>query len=471
MYDATETIAAIATPAGVGAIGIIRVSGAEAVEKVNSIFPKKDLTLAKTHTLHYGTIAHKNEIFDEVLVSIFISPNSYTGEDSVEISCHGSQYVLQKMMELLSKIGVRQANPGEFTMRAFMNGKLDLSQAEAVADLIASETKAAHHTALTQMRGGFSNTIKVLRQRLVDFASLIELELDFAEEDVEFANRNQFLDLLTELKAETEKLASSFKLGNVIKSGIKVVIAGRPNAGKSTLLNTILNEERAMVSEIPGTTRDTIEDTLIIDGICFRFIDTAGIRNTADVLENMGIGRTMDKLNDADLILYLFDVNTLSPAALEEDLQFLPQGKTIIALGNKIDLMETPPNPLKGASAMNNLSSNWDTKSPLGDLGVIFISGKTGINIPQLKEEILRCMNLGKVDADQTIVTNIRHYHSLMKVLESLTQITNGLQTNLTTDLIATDIRTALYHLGEITGEVTNDEILGNIFSRFCIGK
>jgi len=305
-----DTIAAIATPQGVGALGIIRISGENAIEVVNLIFPQKDIASLKSHTAHFGPLFYKNELIDEVILSIFKAPHSFTGENSVEISCHGSSYILQRIMEVLIDIGVRPAKPGEYTMRAFLNGKMDLSQAEAVADLIAAESSAAHKTAMDQMRGGFSIQIKELRRQLLDFASLIELELDFVEEDVEFADRKSLLHLLDVIFSEVRKLADSFRLGNVIKSGVKVVIAGRPNAGKSTLLNALLNEERAIVSEIPGTTRDTIEDVIAIEGIKFRFIDTAGIRESSETIERIGISRTLEKIQEADIIIYLYDINT-----------------------------------------------------------------------------------------------------------------------------------------------------------------
>jgi tRNA modification GTPase len=451
MYKPADTIAAIATPSGIGAIGVIRISGEEAIHKANLLFPKKDLLKAKTHTLHFGPLEHEGFLLDEVLLSVFKAPNSYTSENSVEISCHGSPFILQKVMEVLMEIGVRPADSGEFTLRAFMNGKLDLSQAEAVSDLIVSETEAAHHAALFQMRGGFSNRIKDLRGRLLQFTSLIELELDFAEEDVEFANRELLSKLLDEIEQEVQKLAESFKLGNVIKSGVNVVIAGRPNAGKSTLLNNILNEERAIVSEIPGTTRDAIEDVITIEGIRFRFIDTAGIRSTTDELENIGIGRTLEKLKEAQLIIYLFDVNTISVEGLQQDIDSLPTGKIIIPVGNKIDLLKGQLEKFKEDA--------------------IFISGKKNENIDALRSELIRNLNIETKQTNDPVVTNIRHFNALQRILSSIKSVKSGMASNMTSDFLVIDIRHALHEMGEITGEITTDEILGNIFSKFCIGK
>jgi tRNA modification GTPase len=357
-------------------------------------------------------------------------------------------------MESLLEEDIRLAEPGEFTLRAFLNGKLDLSQAEAVADLIASESEAAHQAALTQMRGGFSNKLKTLREELLHFASLLELELDFAEEDVEFANRAALLQTLSDISAEVSRLASSFSLGNVIKSGVKTVIAGRPNAGKSTLLNALLEEERAIVSDIPGTTRDTIEDVITIEGIQFRFIDTAGIRSTEDTLENIGIQRTYEKLNEAQLIIYLFDVRELSAAQLQSDLDSLPQDKPLLIVGNKID------------RANDDYIAEFS-----GFTDVIYISGRSGQNLEALKKKLVQAIDWSGLQPTDTIVTNVRHYRALQHILNSIQQAATGLTDGLPTDLVAMDIRHALQYMGEITGEITNDEILGNIFSKFCIGK
>jgi len=452
-----DTIAAIATPPGIGALGIIRISGLDAIEKATFLFHNKKLTEVQSHTLHYGPLAYKNEIIDEVVVSIFRAPHSFTGENSVEITCHGSPFIIQKIMEILAEMGVRPAQPGEYTMRAFMNGRMDLSQAEAVADLIAAESGAAHKTALQQMRGGFSNQIKELRRQLLDFASLIELELDFAEEDVEFADRKTFVNLLNIIEYEVKKLADSFRLGNAIKSGVKVVIAGRPNAGKSTLLNAILNEERAIVSEIPGTTRDTIEDIIIIEGIKFKFIDTAGIRESTETIERIGISRTLEKIKEADIIIYMYDINITTEEILKEDLATIPDGKKVIIAGNKADQ----------SSIIN------DQLSMINYQWSISLSAKTHQNLESLKSMLIKSLDLDTElqSSNNTIVTNVRHYNSLINILKAIESLNEGLRNNITTDLLAADIKTALYALSEITGEITNDEILGNIFGKFCIGK
>ena len=453
-----DTIAAIATPPGIGALGIIRVSGHNAIEVLNTIFPKKDLTKVKSHTLHFGALVYEGHILDEVLLSVFKGPQSYTGENSIEISCHGSPYILQRVMETLVQLGIRPAGPGEFTMRAFMNGRLDLSQAEAVADLIASESEAAHRVAIEQMRGGFSLKIKELRAQLLQFASLIELELDFAEEDVEFANRDKLSALLKETETEVEKLATSFQLGNAVKAGVNVVIAGRPNAGKSTLLNKLLNEERAIVSDIPGTTRDTIEDILVIEGIRFRFIDTAGLRKTTDTLESIGIGRTHDKMREAHQIIYLFDVNTLNEDELNHDLQNLQEEyglDRILVIGNKID---------------QDAGDTYAMRYKAADK-YYFISGKEGIHIDGLKKRLVNSLDLPINRLNDPLITNIRHFHALNGILNAIHNIQQGMALGITTDFIASDIRIALHQMGEITGEITSDEILGNIFSQFCIGK
>jgi tRNA modification GTPase len=454
-----DTIAAIATPNGIGALGIIRISGTDAIEKVNLIFAGKDLTNAKSHTLHYGSVVFEDKLIDEVLVSVFRAPHSFTGENSIEISCHGSPYILQKLMEVMLFIGIRPAEPGEFTLRAFMKGRMDLSQAEAVADLIAAESEAAHRTAMQQMRGGFSHMIGELRQRLLNFASLIELELDFAEEDVVFADKKLMSNLLQEIYAEVKKLAESFRVGNVIKSGVKVVIAGRPNAGKSTLLNALLNEERAIVSEIPGTTRDTIEDVMVIDGIKFRFIDTAGIRDSIETIEKIGIERTFEKIKEADIVIYLYDINS-TVAELKKDSDFLEgeiRTKNIISVGNKADTAAD--------AAIKKVQGIFDGNN-------VIISAKEGLNIETLKKMLISMLELpGYIKSDETIITNIRHYNSLINILKAINQINEGLESGITGDLLAADIRSALHSMSEITGEITSDEILGNIFSKFCIGK
>ena len=473
-----DSIAAIATPPGIGALGIIRISGHDAISKANILFPKKDLNEVLSHTLHYGPMVFDNELIDEVIVSVFKAPHSFTGENSVEITCHGSPYILQKIMEALVNIGVRPAQPGEYTMRAFMNGRMDLSQAEAVADLIAAESGAAHKTALQQMRGGFSNQIKELRQQLLDFASLIELELDFAEEDVEFADRKTLVKLLDIIEKEVKKLADSFRLGNAIKSGVQVVIAGRPNAGKSTLLNALLNEERAIVSEIPGTTRDTIEDVIVIEGIKFRFIDTAGIRESFETIERIGISRTLEKIKEADVIIYLYDIITTSEEILNKDLATIPEGKKIIVAGNKADQLSII-NDQSGIRSQGSGVSNRDaqiySREPSGSnfKFQISLSAKTGQDIESLKKLLIEILDLETElqSSNDTIVTNVRHYNSLLNILKAIESLKEGIRNNITTDLLAADIKVALYSLSEITGQVTNDEILGNIFGKFCIGK
>ncbi|MBC8489000.1 MAG: tRNA uridine-5-carboxymethylaminomethyl(34) synthesis GTPase MnmE [Bacteroidetes bacterium] len=468
-HDKTETICALATPHGSSAIAIIRISGPKSIEVCEKIFKAKNkkikLSKVNSHTIHFGNILKDLIVLDEVLVSVFRAPNSYTGEDSIEISCHGSAYIQQKIIELLIKNGLRLAKPGEFTLRAFLNGKFDLSQAEAVADLIASHSKTSHELALNQMRGGFSNKIKQLRQQLVNFASLIELELDFSEEDVEFADRKELKNLLTNLKIEISALLDSFKLGNVLKKGIPVAIVGQPNVGKSTLLNAILNEERAIVSEIPGTTRDAIEDTIIIKGVSFRFIDTAGLNDSTDKIEKIGIERTYEKIDQAKIILYVFDVSKTNYEEIKITLQEfkdhidqLPEGlsqdKKFILIANKTDLLVEAP---KGFRSMVEMEC-------------IFVSAKRKENINLIVESLSKYVESENI-TDATIVSNTRHYEALSKSLEAIESIEKGFSEGLPSDLIAIDIKTALHHLGEITGEITTNEILDNIFSKFCVGK
>ncbi|WP_396141110.1 tRNA uridine-5-carboxymethylaminomethyl(34) synthesis GTPase MnmE [Flavobacterium sp.] len=462
-----ETIVALASPAGAGAIAVIRLSGTGALTIAEQVFQsvsEKSLSKQKTHTIHLGHIVDEGKVFDQVLLSIFKNPHSYTGEDVVEISCHGSTYIQQQIIQLLLRKGCRMAQAGEFTLRAFLNGKLDLSQAEAVADLISSDNEASHQIAMQQMRGGFSNEIAKLREELLNFASLIELELDFAEEDVEFADRTQFSELLTRIEFVLKRLIDSFAVGNVIKNGIPVAIVGEPNVGKSTLLNALLNEERAIVSEIAGTTRDTIEDELVIGGIGFRFIDTAGIRETKDVVESIGIKKTFEKIEQAQVVLYLVEsrkskVESVLPQ-IEEIKQVHPE-KPIIIIFNKIDLLTDIE-----ISEITNVLSTFDFR-----LSTIFISAKNNIGINELKNQLLSFVNTGALRNNETIVTNTRHYDSLLKALEEIQKVKFGLQSNLSSDLMAIDIKQALYYFGEITGEVTNDELLGNIFANFCIGK
>lgn len=458
-----DAIVALATPSGAGAIAIIRVSGEDAITIGNSVFKSikgKDLASQKSHTLHLGHIIDHNKTLDEVLVSIFKGPHSYTGENTIEISCHGSTYIQQQIIQLLLRKGCRMADPGEFTLRAFLNGKLDLSQAEAVADLISSDNEASHQIAMQQMRGGFSNEIAKLREELLNFASLIELELDFAEEDVAFADRTQFHELLNRIEFVLKRLIDSFAVGNVIKNGIPVAIVGEPNVGKSTLLNALLNEDRAIVSEIAGTTRDTIEDELVIGGIGFRFIDTAGIRETQDYVESIGIKKTFEKIEQAQVVLYLVDGCQLMVDGLEslnveiEKIKNQYPLKPLITVINKVDKIS--------AEKLEIINHQTST---------IFISAKNKTGIDELKNQLLSFVNTGALRNNETIVTNTRHYDSLLKALEEIQKVKFGLQTNLSSDLMALDIREALYHFGTITGQVTNDELLGNIFANFCIGK
>jgi tRNA modification GTPase len=466
-----DSIVALATPSGAGAIAVIRISGQDAITIGNTVFKSikgKDLTQQKSHTLHLGHIVDNQKTLDQVLVSIFKGPNSYTGENTIEISCHGSTYIQQQIIQLLLRKGCRMANAGEFTLRAFLNGKLDLSQAEAVADLISSDNEASHQIAMQQMRGGFSNEIAKLREELLNFASLIELELDFAEEDVEFADRTQFHELLNRIEFVLKRLIDSFAVGNVIKNGIPVAIVGEPNVGKSTLLNALLNEERAIVSHIAGTTRDTIEDELVIGGIGFRFIDTAGIRETDDHVESIGIKKTFEKIEQAQVVLYLVDGSGLSVDGKLETL-LLEVGKTrnqfplkpIIVIINKKDLIS----PEEISIIDKKLTTNNQ------QLTTIYISAKENIGIEELKNQLLSFVNTGALRNNETIVTNTRHYDSLLKALDEIQKVKFGLETHLSSDLMAIDIKEALYHFGMITGQVTNDELLGNIFANFCIGK
>ena len=457
-----DTIVALASPSGVGAVAIIRVSGPKSIDTVAAVFQSikdKDLRKQKTHTLHLGYIKDGDKIIDQVLVSLFKGTNSYTGEPTVEISCHGSSFIQQQIIQLLLRKGCRMATAGEFTMRSFLNGKMYLSQAEAVADLIASDNEAAHQIAMQQMRGGFSNEIAKLREELLNFASLIELELDFSEEDVEFADRTAFRDLVSRIQFVLKRLIDSFAVGNVIKNGIPVAIVGEPNVGKSTLLNALLNEERAIVSDIAGTTRDTVEDELVIDGIGFRFIDTAGIRETKDVVESIGIQKTFEKIEQAQLVLFLVENSHTEDMEgmmreIEEIKNKYPQ-KTLLVIMNKMDLLDEVQ--------ISNL------KSQIPNL--ILISAKQKIGINHLKEQLLSLVNTGALRNNETIVTNTRHYDSLLKALEEIQKVQYGLDMNISADLMAIDIRQALYYFGEITGQVTNDELLGNIFANFCIGK
>ena len=456
-----DTICALATPNGIGAIGMIRLSGSEAYKITSTIF-SKDLSNVKTHTTHFGTIKTNEELVDEVLVNVFEQGKSFTGEESVEISCHGSSYILQKVLTLLLENGCRLAAPGEFTQRAFLNGKMDLSQAEAVADLIASQSNSAHQIAMKQMRGGFSSELKDLRDQLIHFASLVELELDFAEEDVEFADRTELNSLVNNVLEYIQKLAKSFELGNAIKNGVPVAIVGRPNAGKSTLLNALLNEERAIVSDIAGTTRDTIEERIIINGIDFRFIDTAGLRDTDDHIEKMGVERALEKVDQSTIYIYLFDMNALTEAEVQEDLNQLPSNTPRIVIANKSDIISNEKGLDFNNSSINELSSNNI---------LIQISAKQKDSLELIKESLLEIIDADQLNSDDVIVSNARHYDALIKTITALEKTKNGLETGITADFIAMDIRQAMYELGTITGDISTDDLLGNIFSKFCIGK
>ena len=468
--NTNDTICAIATANGIGAIGLIRVSGNKSLEIVSAIF-SKSLVEKQTHTVHFGIILSENkDIIDEVLVSIFHQDKSFTGEESAEIACHGSPYIQQQIMRILLQNGCRLAEPGEFTMRAFMNGKMDLSQAEAVADLIASQSKNAHTIAMKQMRGGFSNELKEIREKLINFASLIELELDFAEEDVEFADRTQLKLMVKEVLLYIQKLAKSFELGNAIKNGVPVAIVGAPNTGKSTLLNTLLGEDRAIVSNIEGTTRDVIEETLNIDGIVFRLIDTAGIRESVDTIENLGIERSLEKINQAQIVVVMSDfsekgseveghasMDTWTAKEWIEKLQAEHPDKKFVLVGNKADLRQ---------NEKQNENDGQSEKIPF-----IPISAKKGLGIDVLKKWMVNQLTENFDIANDTIVSNLRHYEALKKTEVSLQKAQEGLHSLTTSDWIAMDIRQAMYDLGTITGDISTDDLLGNIFSKFCIGK
>jgi len=455
-FHITDTIVAVATASGVGAIAVIRLSGPEAISITNGVFKGKDLSKQASHTIHFGTIRDEDKVLDEVLVSLFVAPHSYTKENVVEISCHGSDFIVQQIVKLLLKQGARLANAGEFTKRAFLNGQFDLAQAEAVADLIASDSALSHDVAMKQMRGGFSQEIKRLRGELVHFASMIELELDFGEEDVEFADREQLRSLIGNIQRIIRQLLKSFELGNVIKNGVPTVIVGKPNAGKSTLLNKLLNEEKAIVSDVPGTTRDFIEDEINIEGITFRFIDTAGLRETTDKVEAMGVERTMQKLSQSSLIIYLFDITEVTAAEVQAELDRLnPKKLPLVAVANKID--QAPPEKIQRFESIE---------------GLVTISAAEGAHLEELKQALVEKVNLGKLNTQsQTIVTNLRHVDSLNKTYAALNDVLNGLALGISNDLVAADIRRALYSLGEITGEITTDDLLENIFTKFCIGK
>lgn len=448
-----DTIIALTTPHGVSALAVIRLSGADAIKITDKVFVGKKLEAQPTHTVHFGTIGIDKPI-DEVLVTVFKEPNSFTKENSIEISCHGSPVIVREIIKLFLQHGVRLAEPGEFTRRAFLNGRFDLAQAEAVADLIHAETDNARQAALNQMRGGFSKEIKHLREELIHFSSLIELELDFGEEDVEFAGRSDLRNLILKIQSYLARLISSFEQGNVIKNGIPTVIAGKPNAGKSTLLNALLNEERAIVSDIPGTTRDVIEDEMILDGIAFRFMDTAGLRDTSDTIEAIGVSRTRESMKKAALILYLFDLASTTQAEMEkEEAEVKALGIPYIKVGNKVD------------AASPALLTKIENQN------FVFISAATQKNLDDLKEAILNQVKISTVKQGDVLVTNLRHFQKLTETQDALTRVLQGLDTGITGDFLAMDIRQSLHHLGEITGQITSEDLLANIFSKFCIGK
>lgn len=459
-----DTIVALATAQGSAAIAIIRLSGSQAIALVESFFyapggqTQKRLQDKAGYTIHFGVLKYDNTIIDEVLLSLFKAPHSYTGQDSVEISCHGSTYIQQQVLQLFLQHGARMAEPGEFTMRAFLNGKLDLSQAEAVADLIASNSAVSHQVAMQQMRGGFSSKIKVLRDHLINFASLIELELDFSEEDVEFADRSDLKQLVASISGVLQKLLHSFEVGNVIKNGIPVAIVGKPNAGKSTLLNVLLDDDRAIVSEIPGTTRDVIEDEMVIDGVLFRFMDTAGIRTTTDVIEQIGVNKAFEVIKKSAIVIYLFDAHELSSGDLQLEIELLKEHigtSQLVIAANKIDI--------ENEADLQAEFANFED--------VLYLSAKTQKNTEQLKQRLVSLFDSRTVNATETIVTNARHAESLRKAYDALQNVTRGLNEQLAGDLLALDIRYALDELGSIVGAVTNADLLESIFTRFCIGK
>ena len=453
-----NTIVALATPSGAGAIAIIRLSGKDAITIAAEVFNSirgKELSKQKSHTVHLGNIVDGNRIIDEVLATVFKNPNSYTGENVVEFSCHGSSYIQQEIIQLLLRKGCRMATAGEFTLQAFLNGKMDLSQAEAVADLIASDSKASHQLAIQQMRGGFSTEIEELRIQLLNFASLIELELDFSEEDVEFANREEFQKLIKKITVLLKKLIDSFATGNVLKNGIPVAIVGRPNSGKSTLLNSLLNEERAIVSNIAGTTRDTIEDEITIGGIRFRFIDTAGLRDTTDEIEKIGVERALEKLEKSSIYIYLFDSTEMSVVEVKKELDSFTTNSKQLIVANKIDKASK-----EEVAAINN-----------SDFSFLTISANSKDSLGTLTNSLLDIAGIEALNSNQLMVTNSRHYDVLIKSLEEISKVQEGIDNHLTGDLLAIDLRQALYFLGEITGQVSNDDLLGNIFANFCIGK
>ena len=453
-----DTICSISTPQGIGAIAIVRMSGPQSFAIAQPLF-SFDFSELKPSVAKFTELKEHDQLIDQVVVVKYAAPHSYTGEDMVEISCHGSTYIQQKILELLIGHGCRMANPGEYTMRAFMNGKMDLPQAEAVGDLIDSQSEASHHLAVNQLKGAFSARLKALRTQFVEFASLLELELDFSEEDVQFANRERLSALLADIKNEVNGLIASFKAGNAIKSGVPVVIIGKPNVGKSTLLNTLLHDERAIVSNIPGTTRDTIEDVLNIGGITFRFIDTAGIRSSEDEIESFGIERTYQAVGKADIILYMVDATATTAEEIQEEIDFLKEkvdmsDKKLILVANKIDSLTEMPSQLMH----------------LKEYEVVYVSAKRNVNIEAITDQLLEVAATHRM-SDQAMMTNVRHYDNFLKIRSSIENIERGFAEGVPTDLVAIDVRDALHHLGVVTGEIATDEILNTVFGRFCIGK
>ena len=453
-----KTIIALATPNGLGAISVIRISGEDSISTTEKLFKpknKKILSKQKSHTVHLGHLLRNGHELDEVLVTLFRGPRSYTGEDIIEISCHGSTYIQQEIINLFVDNGIRVANPGEFTLRAFINGKMDLNQAEAVADLIASENEGSHKLAMQQMKSGFSNDLKKLRSELLHFSSMIELELDFSQEDVEFAKRDEFKKLTNKIIFELSNLIDSFKSGNVLKNGIYVTIAGKPNAGKSSLLNTLLNEDKAIVSEIPGTTRDSIEDSLILDGIKFKFTDTAGLRKTKDIIESKGIEKTIEKINNARILVYLFDTNDTNFKEISKDIEsFKRDDLSIILVRNKIDL----------------INKNSKLIKELENIEILEICANDIKSVLKLKNKLINEVSVLNPYSD-TIISNSRHFEALIKAIKAIREVSKGLEENISGDLLSVDIRNSITNLAEITGEITNDDVLGNIFANFCIGK
>ena len=450
-----DTIVAQSTAFGESALAIVRITGKDAIKIANKVFPNKDLNKVKSHTIHFGNIIHNDEVIDEVLVSVFKAPNSYTKENLIEISCHGSSYIIKKIITITINLGARIANKGEFTFRSFLNGNIDLSQAEAVADIISSNSKISHKLAINHIKGVFSNKIKELRKDLIDFSSLLELELDFSEEDVEFANRKKLNETVNEIIDYSDIIIDSFKLNNVIKDGINVIILGKPNVGKSTILNALLNEEKAIISDIPGTTRDIIEDTITIGGNIVRFIDTAGLRNTIDKIEKIGIEKALKKTKEASIILYIIDLNVSNIKSIKSELESkVLKDKNVFIIGNKADLQ-----------IKDDVKTYFKSKKHL------IISGIKEKDVVKLKKLIENYINLNLIREESSIMINERHYQLLKKVKNSLINVKNNIKNKSNTDLLAMDVKYALNYLGEITGEITNDEILGNIFSKFCIGK